>query len=397
MNKIFIIETVADKLLEKNQDRVSLYGRTLHGEGIFHVLDLGNSNMDLIGWYFPSIGNKDKFRGSILLTRGSNNQLVGHIKKNNKRLKADIEVIRINSDIFSRTKGILDSKQLLDKKVMCIGLGSVGSIMVSELCKSGVGRFHLVDNDRMGSSNISRHLCDLRDLGRYKTLAVKDKLENINPLVNVSTYQSDILDLIGNSEFTEMVKDLDLIISVTDKVSIQLILNKIALESNVPFISAGIYERAFGGDIIYVIPEWKTPCYECIVGEISEDMDFPKNEAIIDYSSITDPNDLKAEPGLSVDINYIVMAASKISLALILKDDKENEINKILTKDRNILFIGNKEKWIFSGPFQAISGDTKIRDDCSCQRKSNLVNKNNVLKNREFNNLNDNKEVKNAV
>ena len=72
----------------------------------------------------------------------------------------EIEVVRLETDIFSRLKGIFDTRVLASKTVAVLGLGSGGSVGAVELAKSGVGGFILADYDRLRAHNISRHVQD---------------------------------------------------------------------------------------------------------------------------------------------------------------------------------------------------------------------------------------------
>ncbi|MGC1928013.1 MAG: ThiF family adenylyltransferase [Candidatus Nitrosopolaris sp.] len=66
---------------------------------------------------------------------------------------------------------------LINKKsIDMIGLGSGGSLISTYLAKSGIGKLTLIDGDILLEHNIIRHVCALYDIGRYKTLAVRDHI-----------------------------------------------------------------------------------------------------------------------------------------------------------------------------------------------------------------------------
>ncbi|KAJ7337068.1 hypothetical protein OS493_009918 [Desmophyllum pertusum] len=89
------------------------------------------------------------------------------------------------SQLYSRSRGILESSLLKDRRVAVVGLGSGGSHVVIELAKAGVGKFTLVDYDRIELQNIIRHICGLTDLGRLKTNAMRDRILEKNPFAEV--------------------------------------------------------------------------------------------------------------------------------------------------------------------------------------------------------------------
>ncbi|MDP6402603.1 MAG: ThiF family adenylyltransferase [SAR202 cluster bacterium] len=104
-------------------------------------------------------------------------------KKNSE--ECHVEVVRPETDVFSRLKGIFDTRLRAPMTVGVIGLGSGGSIGAVELAKSSVGGFILIDFDRLKAHNISRHACGLADVGRFKTRAVRDAILQHNPTASV--------------------------------------------------------------------------------------------------------------------------------------------------------------------------------------------------------------------
>ena len=106
----------------------------------------------------------------------------------------ETEVVRLEADVFSRLKGIFDTRVLSAKTVSVIGAGSGGSVGALELAEAGVGNFVLVDFDRLRAHNISRHVCGLADVGRFKTRAVRDAILQHNPQASVVCHEADITE-----------------------------------------------------------------------------------------------------------------------------------------------------------------------------------------------------------
>ncbi len=267
------------------------------------------------------------------------------------------EVIHYKTDIFSRIQGVIDTGYLMDKIVVVVGLGSGGSLGARELVKSGVGNFRLVDFDRLETHNITRHACSFDDIGRLKTLAVKDLLIRNNPYVHVETFEINILE--EPDTFRNIVKGADLIFAATDGEVSKLFINRVSLEEGIPAVYGGVYERGFGGEIIRVIPG-ETACYGCVPPDMT-----PVPEKIIDYSAITDPTQMKAEPGLGLDVASVVLLQAKYALLTLLRgtDSKLKDI------PYHMCLWGNREEWIFSEPFQCVFVMIEKREDCeSCNK-----------------------------
>ena len=81
------------------------------------------------------------------------------------------------------------------KRVVVLGCGSVGSLVAMELARAGVERFVLADSDTLEYHNVCRHQCGIEDVGDLKVNALKRKLKNINPKVEVITFGGIVQNL----------------------------------------------------------------------------------------------------------------------------------------------------------------------------------------------------------
>lgn len=277
--------------------------------------------------------------------------------------RGTVDVIRYGADAFSRNESLLDSDLLEDAIVTIVGLGTGGSTVAVELAKAGVGTFHLVDFDRLETHNITRHVCGLSDVGRLKTRAVRDRVMDVNPTVSVETHEFDVLE--AGSAFAEVIAESDLVVGATDSEASKLSINRTCVDESIPAVYAGAYERAFGGDVIRVIPE-ETPCYDCVLGDLQESLDYTDETEAIDYAEVEDPENFTAEPGLSVDVGFISLIQTKFALLTLLRGS-ESELDDYET---NMCFWGNRAEWIFEEPLQSQFAETRFRENCpTCQRK----------------------------
>lgn len=217
-------------------------------------------------------------------------------------------------DVFSRNTGILESDIMLNKGVVIIGCGSVGSLLALELAKSGVGRFMLVDSDVFGYHNICRHQCGIYDVGRHKTDALKERILMINPYAQVVT-ETKYLQEVPAADIDDFCHEGDVMIACADNQEGDVYANNIAREKKMPFITLGCWNRAFAGDIFYCLPEG-----------MHDYADFVKAVGI-DVSRVeqnrrfyTDEEDLKKvtfEPGIAADIDFITIIATKLAIDLL--------------------------------------------------------------------------------
>jgi len=225
----------------------------------------------------------------------------------------------VKEELFSRINGIYETAVLADKKVCIIGLGSGGSPIALELAKQGVQHFLLIDPDRLEIENISRHICGISDLGRYKTKAVRDMIKNKNPYAKIITLEADIAKITEEEKET-VLNDIDLVICCTDNRESKLVINRFCIEHNLVCIYGGAFRRAYGGQVLRVIPR-KSMCYQCYISSmpnIASDNEISSNRQIerIAYSDIPD---IPIEPGLSTDIAPISTFIVKLAILELLK------------------------------------------------------------------------------
>ena len=237
-------------------------------------------------------------------------------------IECEIEIVRLDTDLFNRVQGIFDTGLLRPKIVTIIGLGSGGSLVALELAKSGVGNFILMDFDRLHSHNISRHVCGLSDVGRYKTRAVRDKILQHNPRAQVICHEVDVTE--ANELLYHVVVDSDLVVAATDNEVSRYMINETCLETGTPAVYGGAYERAFAGEVIRVVPG-EGGCYACVRQGMAGVMTSVSADQVFDYTEDTEDNDdFQAEPGLGLDVGFIAMIQAKVALMTLLRGENSH-------------------------------------------------------------------------
>lgn len=153
-------------------------------------------------------------------------------KKKMKKNALDI------NDTFYRSKMILGDEfinSLANKKVAVFGIGGVGGFTCEALIRTGIGNLDLIDNDVVCKSNINRQIIATQNtIGMQKTQLMKKRAIEINPEVNVNTF--DIFldkDTINKFDFSKY----DYIIDAIDTVTSKILLAQKAQEYDIPIIS----------------------------------------------------------------------------------------------------------------------------------------------------------------
>jgi len=281
----------------------------------------------------------------------------------------DAEFTNLYKDTFKRTRKVI--RKGLDllhmKKVIGVGLGSIGSSIMLELSKSGIGNFVLYDPDIVELSNLSKHACDLRHIGMKKVEAMTDLLWRRNVLASIDTYASSPLDEQSIAKFIEHIKcdNAIAIISVAEHET-EGALNRLLVEFGCPAIYVSALDSAHYGRIFRVIPH-KTPCYECIsIWNEVEPNEYPslsnvnqdEHNSLGEFYAYRHPG----FPGLSVDVGFISLLATRLTIQTLMRDTSASR----LFPDCNYHHIiwSNREGWIFNEPLQLKNVDYPIATNC---------------------------------
>lgn len=141
-------------------------------------------------------------------------------------------------DRFIRTERIL-GKEAVDKlresRVAVFGIGGVGSYVAEGLTRAGVGHFILIDDDDVQKSNLNRQIHALEStVGRRKTEVMKERMEAINPQVQVEIHNTFVL-----TDNVEPILEgrIDCCVDAVDTVTAKLSIVQTAEEKGIPVIS----------------------------------------------------------------------------------------------------------------------------------------------------------------
>lgn len=239
------------------------------------------------------------------------------IRKENNLISSPIQIVPLEKELFSRTRGLYETDVLKNKTVLIAGLGSGGGFETLELAKAGVGNFILIDHDRIEVGNVVRHVCGLSDLGRYKTKAIKDRILDKNPFANVETYEVKCDTTEWFLTLRELVRRSDLVFCSTDNRKSRVAVNRACVLENRVCIYAGAFTRAYGGQVLRVIPK-QTMCYQCFISGLPQEEEEISTEAQAERVSYAD-RIVAVEPGLSTDIISIAVMSVKLGILELLR------------------------------------------------------------------------------
>lgn len=149
-----------------------------------------------------------------------------------------------------------EGQEILRKSTVgIVGVGGIGGPALLSLAYSGIENFIIIEHDIVSISNLNRQIFyTYHDIERPKVDVIWERLKAINPNINLKIYNMKLQDI-------DIPPDVDLWIDGLDNFPSRLLLNKIAVEGNTPYIHGGIEE--FNGEIMVIIPH-KSACLACI-------------------------------------------------------------------------------------------------------------------------------------
>ena len=140
---------------------------------------------------------------------------------------------------FSRTE-LLFGKEAMERLAKCrvavFGIGGVGGYVCEALARSGVGALDLIDDDKVCLTNINRQIiATQKTVGQYKVDVMKERILDINPETEVTTYKCFFLpENAADFPFDKYDYVVDAIDTVTAKIELVMQCQK----AGVPIMSS---------------------------------------------------------------------------------------------------------------------------------------------------------------
>ena len=171
------------------------------------------------------------------------------------------EILRYSRHLIIPDVGLTGQRRLKAARVLLIGAGGLGSPLALYLAAAGVGHLGLVDFDVVDVSNLQRQvLHGTRDVGRSKLESARVRLADVNPHVELTTYET-VLD---SSNALEILKGYDIVIDGTDNFPTRYLVNDACVILGKPNVYGSIFR--FEGQASVFATE-QGPCYRCLFPE----------------------------------------------------------------------------------------------------------------------------------
>src|ERR1700736_517611 len=153
--------------------------------------------------------------------------------------------------------GSIGQRKLLAAKVLLIGAGGLGSPAALYLAAAGVGKIGVVDYDTVDLSNLHRQIIHGHaNIGRAKVDSVRDRLHDVNPDVEVVTFNEPIT----SANALDIMRDFDIVVNGSDNFPTRYLVNDAAYLLNKPLVDGTLFR--FEGRANVYLPG--KGCYRCL-------------------------------------------------------------------------------------------------------------------------------------
>ncbi len=162
------------------------------------------------------------------------------------------ELERYSKQILIKNIGGNGQRKLKSSKVLVIGLGGLGSPVVTHLSSSGIGKIGLVDNDTVELSNLQRQFIHNVDrIGLKKTESAKIFMGKLNPNSIIYDYETDA----NSPEFIKIIAEYDIVIDCTDNFKTRFKIADACQKYKKPYILGTV--RSYEGQVTTILPSTK--------------------------------------------------------------------------------------------------------------------------------------------
>ncbi|HYQ90046.1 MAG TPA: molybdopterin-synthase adenylyltransferase MoeB [Candidatus Binatia bacterium] len=171
------------------------------------------------------------------------------------------EIRRYSRHLIMPEVGLQGQVKLKQASVLLIGAGGLGSPLALYLAAAGVGRIGIVDFDVVDESNLQRQIIHgTSDVGRPKLDSARARLREVNPLIEIETYETRLT----SENAIDLFRTYDIVADGTDNFPTRYLVNDACVLTGKPNVYGSIFR--FEGQASVFATEGG-PCYRCLYPE----------------------------------------------------------------------------------------------------------------------------------
>ena len=129
---------------------------------------------------------------------------------------------RYSRQVSLKEFGEKGQRKLASSKILIIGVGGLGCPALLYLAAAGVGCIGIADDDFVSLNNLQRQvLFSTKDVGKSKVLVAKEKINELNPGVEIIVHK----ERLANTNALDIIKEYDVVIDGTDNFPSKYLIN----------------------------------------------------------------------------------------------------------------------------------------------------------------------------
>jgi adenylyltransferase/sulfurtransferase len=237
---------------------------------------------------------------------------------------------KFEKQIILKKVGISGQKKIKNSKVLIIGLGGLGSPLLTYLAAAGVGKIGIVDHDKVELSNLNRQtLFNMSDINKFKAVQAKIKIEKNYKNIKIKKFKDKVL----KKNIKRILENYEIICDGTDNFNTRYLINDECKKSKKILISAAISK--FDGHLFKFNFKKKRSCFRCFMpmkpdqeNNCSSDGIFSPVAGVL--GSLQANEVLKTILGLKDDLsdNLLIFNSLKMSLRKVKINPNPTCLNK---------------------------------------------------------------------
>jgi len=168
------------------------------------------------------------------------------------------EILRYSRHLITPEVGMEGQLKLKQAKVLVIGTGGLGSAITLYLAAAGVGTLGLVDSDVVEVSNLQRQvLHGTSDVGRAKLASARDTLLEINPYVQLTTFETRF----SRQNALQIASAYDMVVDGADNLPTRYLASDVCVLLKKPLVHGSVF-RFEGQATVFCTANG--PFYRCL-------------------------------------------------------------------------------------------------------------------------------------
>jgi adenylyltransferase/sulfurtransferase len=186
--------------------------------------------------------------------------MMNNMSSNNIELSHE-EILRYSRHLLMPEVGLGGQKKLKTASILIVGTGGLGSPVAMYLAAAGVGCIGLVDYDEVDFTNLQRQIIHgTSTLGQRKVHSAKDRLQDINPSIQVDIYDEPFT----SDSAMRIAEPYSLVVDGTDNFPTRYLINDLCVLTHKPNVYGSIFRFEGQASVFWAD---KGPCYRCLFPE----------------------------------------------------------------------------------------------------------------------------------